>query len=140
MKRIMIPDKDVRLDGMPWYGHNRQRMWRLPFELEDAVDKDLWETSLGPTGARLCFRSDTTTLKIRLAYSDITHDRNMTRIAKMGFDLYADGKYWQSVVPDEKGEMTGTFFENAEKKMRDFIVYFPLFYYEVDVLGLYFDE
>lgn len=140
MKRIMIPDKDVRLDGMPWYEHNRQRMWRLPFELEEVVDKELWETSLGATGARLRFRSDTTTLKIRLAYSEITPARNMTRIAKMGFDLYADGNYWQSVVPDEKGEMTGIFFEKTEKKMRNFTIYFPLFYYEVDILGLYFDE
>ena len=50
MKRIMLPDKDVCLDGLPWYEHNSRRLWRLPFELEEKICKELWETSLDLTG------------------------------------------------------------------------------------------
>lgn len=140
MKRIMIPDENIRLDGLPWYEHNARRMWRLPVELEEKIDKEVWVTSLDLTGVRLCFRTDTSALKIRLSYSELWPSSNLTRIAKMGFDLYADGKYWSSVFPNEKGEMTGTFFDQAEKKMRDIVIYFPLFYYEIDILGLYVDD
>lgn len=140
MKRVMIPDGNMRLHGLPWYEHNGRRFWRLPYELEEKIPQDLWATSLEPSGARLRFWSDTTALKIRLVYSDLWPARNMTRIAKMGFDLYADGMYWSSVVPDEKGGMTGVFFEEAERKMREFTIYFPLFYHEFDFLGLYLDD
>ena len=45
MKKILLSDDKIQLDGLPWYGHNGNHMWRLPIELEDHISKELWECS-----------------------------------------------------------------------------------------------
>ena len=66
MKKILLLDESIQLDGLPWYLHNNNHMWRLPNELEDQISNELWECSQNTSGGRIRFKSDTTMLGVVL--------------------------------------------------------------------------
>jgi hypothetical protein len=140
LRKVTIGQENVELCGMPWYAHNGNRLWRLPPELEDQVSKALWNVSQNTSGGRIRFRSDTTLLGMLVDFHKIGPGSNAGhKIAVMGLDVYADGKYWNSINPLSDGVNESVFFENAERQLRDYTIYLPL-YHAVDILKVIFDD
>lgn len=139
MKKILLSDERIQLDGLPWYLHNNNHMWRLPNELEDQISNELWECSQNTSGGRIRFKSDTTMLGVVAEYKELGKSDNMCTIGRTGIDVYVDGDFWNYVCPQAPGEMEGLFFDNAERKIREFTIYLPL-YNGVEVKKIIFDD
>lgn len=140
MIKCTLEHEAVQLCGLPWYEQNGQRFWRLPNEIEDQISKALWENSRKTSGGRIRFRSNTTSLGLLVDYGDIGSESSGSgRIARMGLDVYADGRYWNSISPQTNGINEALFFEHAERNWRDFTIYLPL-HHEVSIKKILLDD
>jgi hypothetical protein len=139
MKSIILPDENVRISGLPWYEHNSGQLLRLPFELESKSDKGLWDSVTEPSGVRYSFRSDATSMSLKVRYgSKHFIPRNNSIIGRAGIALRVDGDYWGFVFPFGEIEFVEPLFENVERKVREFTFYLPA--YEVEILEIIIDD
>ena len=128
MQWLRFPDKRLILNGLPWFGETAPKLWRLPERLKGVVRPGVWELATAPSGGRIRFASDTTALKVRVIYEPSEESKNLSKIGKMGIALYADGVFWRPVWPEVYGECELVFFEGAPRKMRQFVLYLPLYH------------
>ena len=139
MKWIKFPDKRLVLNGLAWFDENSPKLWRLPKRLKKVVRPPIWELAEMPSGGRIRFTSDTTSLAIRVSYPSIGSTHNMCGIGKMGIACYIDGNFWKPVLPEKTGKSELAFFTGFTKKRREFVLYLPL-YNPVDILAVGFDK
>jgi hypothetical protein len=139
MKRILFPNEQLEINGMPWFSHNENKLWRFPGELKEEISENLWNQSVQTSGARIRFCSDTDVLGIKANYPQMYHVNNMCRIGQSGMDVYVDGQYWSSIWPDDAGIMEKNFFINVPRKRREFVIYLPI-YNEVSIQELIFAD
>lgn len=142
MKKVSLEEKNVALNGLPWYKHNGNRFWRLPYEIEDSISHDLWEGSKHTSGARIRFCSDTSMLGLTLYYENVggmDDTGNMCKIGRMGIDLYVDGLYRGFSLPKMDGEKEEVFFSSETRKYRQFTIYLPL-YHHIEVKKILLDD
>lgn len=127
-------------NGLPWADQSKNRLWRLPIRLQERVSSRLWNQSRQCSGARMRFSSDTTMLGLELRYPELeSGGGNMSAAGQAGVDLYVDGAYWSTRWPVQEGPSELIFFENAERRRREFEIYLPL-YAEVEVHRILFDD
>lgn len=132
MKQVRLGEAGLELCGVPWYEHNGGKLWRFPKELESQISADLWGCSLQTSGARIRFASDTTSLGIAGSYAPYDPHmamNNMCRIGQAGVDVYANGRFWMTVFPEEEPEIEKRFFGGAARQVREFTVYLPLYHH-----------
>ena len=137
-------------DGMDWYtvdspGFDFSGMyWRKPggdfrrlplntpeLGIPSGVDELAWHTA----GSLLRFRTDAPEIRIKAALHHITRMDHMTPVGSMGFDLYTGSgseKFYSRSTRFEQrcSEYLVTIFgpkTDAEKKMREFTLHFPLY-------------
>jgi len=142
MKQVAIAEAGIELNGLPWFAHNGNKLWRLPVELQGQVSDDLWACSKCTSGARLRFASRTSTLGIAVDYSPYDTNlelANMDRLGQAGIDLYGDGRFWKNVVPAREAEIEGMFFEGLEPCLRQYTIYLPL-YHHLEIKYLLFAD
>lgn len=132
---IEFPGPELPIFGLPWFSETTPRLQRLPDRLRERVRAPVWNLAQSPSGGRIRFWTDSTTVAVRLRYERLGYMHNMHRIGQMGLDLYADGAYWKSVFPTEAGETEGIWFADAPVALRQIDVYLPL-YHPVDVLAI----
>jgi hypothetical protein len=65
---VHLSDPQMEIDGLPWYGENGGELFRLPARLKDTYRKPVWDLAQSPSGARIRFRTNSSTLAIRLEY------------------------------------------------------------------------
>ena len=65
---IPITSPHFEVDGLPWFAENGGELSRLPVKLKDSYRKGCWDLAQQPSGGRIPFRTDSTTLAIRLEY------------------------------------------------------------------------
>ena len=58
----------IEVTGLPWFQENHGEFWRLPVRLKDALPKEVWNLSLDPTGGRIRFRTDSSSVALRLEW------------------------------------------------------------------------
>lgn len=125
-----IPASDPRFEirGLPFLQENEGHWWRLPQRAKENIPDYVWETSKASSGARIRFRSDTTSLAIRFT-SDRTQAQNpnMSLFGEAGLDLYVDGQYLGTATPNATGEIEHVFCTGLSKQERSFCLYLPLF-------------
>ena len=68
VKWTAFPDASFEVSGLPWFAENSPELWRLPKRMEKVVRPPVWELAMCPSGGRIRFSSDTTTLALRLEY------------------------------------------------------------------------
>src|SRR5690349_3653343 len=98
-----IPARDERftVNGLPWFRENGGEFIRLPKRAKSIVRDVVWELSTMPSGGRVRFKTDSTTLKLRIQHSrpEIAMP-HMCAVGVSGIDLYegSPGKmtYWVS--------------------------------------------
>ncbi|HET9321660.1 MAG TPA: SGNH/GDSL hydrolase family protein [Bryobacteraceae bacterium] len=139
MRWMQIPNQQMEVDGLPWYGENGGELSRLPVKLKDTYRKPVWDLAQSPSGGRIRFRTNSAALAIRLEYPGPPGMRNMHAFGQTGVDLYADGVYRGTAIdggdakPDKVQEHT--YYKDQPRVDREIILYLPL-YMSVKVLGI----
>ncbi len=142
LRWLPLPNPQMEVDGLPWYGENGGELFRLPVKLKDTYRKPVWDLARSPSGGRIRFRTNSTTLAIRLEYPEPPGMSNMHAFGQTGVDLYADGVYRGTAIAgkDAKPGVTKehVYFKQQPAAGREITLYLPL-YMGVKVQGIGLD-
>ena len=142
MRWMQLPNQQMEVNGLPWYGENGGELARLPSKLKDTYRKPVWDLAQSPSGGRIRFRTNSGALAIRLEYPGPPGMRNMHAFGQTGVDLYADGVYRGTAIADSDSKpgviKEHTYYKNQPRVDREITLYLPL-YMPVKVLGIGLD-
>jgi hypothetical protein len=117
--------------GLPWFQENHGEFWRLPAGAQSTVPKEVWNLALDPTGGRIRFRTDSSTVALRLEWPHPPAMRNMHAFGQSGVDLYVGNAYWGTAVPDKDAApgkiYTHTYFRGQQRITREITIYLSLY-------------
>jgi len=138
-----VTSAKVDVAGLPWFQENHGEFWRLPVRSKDTFPKEVWNLALDPTGGRIRFRTDSSSVALRLEWPHPPGMRNMHFFGQSGVDLYVHDTYRGTAVPD-KDAVPGkvyehVYFRNQPRVMRDITIYLAL-YSPVKVLEIGLDK
>jgi lysophospholipase L1-like esterase len=133
---MQIPNPQMEVDGLPWFAENGGALSRLPVAQKASYREAVWNLAQSPSGGRIRFRTNSSTLAIRLEYPEAPDMANMHAFGQTGVDLYISGVYRDTAVDGKTGGAAEhTYFKNQPKVMREVTLYLPL-YMSVKVLGI----
>ena len=142
LRWVQLPNPQMEVNGLPWYGENGGELFRLPIKLKDTYRPPVWELAQSPSGGRIRFRTNSTALAIRLEYPEPPGMKNMHAFGQTGVDVYADGVYRGTAIADRDTKpgktQEHTYFKSQPRIDREITLYLPL-YMPVKVLGIGFD-
>jgi lysophospholipase L1-like esterase len=142
LRWMQLPNQQMEVNGLPWYGENGGELFRLPAKLKDTFRKPVWDLAQSPSGGRIRFRTNSGALAIRLEYPGPPGMRNMHAFGQTGVDLYADGVYRGTAIADGNSKpgvvKEHTYFKDQPRLDREITLYLPL-YMSVKVLGIGLD-
>lgn len=134
-----VDASDLRIINKGW-DNTLRKYTRIPAYLEDSVRSTLWERSQCSSGIGVRFATDSRSVGVKYELLWDTHMIHMADTGLKGTDLYTyDGdsvwNYVNTIRPyvkkDEDGNKTkiveGTYVENLDGSMREYIIYFPLY-------------
>jgi lysophospholipase L1-like esterase len=122
-----FPNSNFLVNGLPFWQENLPDFFRLPKSLQNKVRKPVWNLSKSPSGGRIRFRSNCTTLAIKLQYPHLSNMKNMHTFGQCGVDLYINNTYIRTAVPTDSTYIRFVFFENQKAEMRNITLYLPLY-------------
>ncbi len=139
---VQIPSAHFEVDGLPWYAENGGELSRLPVKLKGSYREPVWTLAQSPSGGRIRFRTNSTTLAIRLDYPKASDMKNMHAFGQTGVDLYVDGVYRDTAIAglDSKPGLVQehSFYKDQPRVEREITLYLPL-YMAVKVVGIGLD-
>jgi hypothetical protein len=105
---------------------------RLPAFAREAARKEVWELGENSAGINIRFSTDSDTLHVRWVLRSVRKMPHMTDCAMNGIDLYAyddENSHWRwaGIKLSWDGENTGIMLQVTGKKMRDYMLYLPLY-------------
>lgn len=138
----------VEINGLPWFEENDEQFLRLPLEKKEKITTTAWSMSQCPSGARVRFKTDSQSLKIRVKHGMENGKRlamwHMSSAAVSGIDLYI-GKpgsqdFWGTSEPkDANSEYEYTYFDDFPAATREFMLCLPS-YSELSELYIGIDD
>ena len=126
-QRISFPDPRLAVYGLPWFDEDKPVLRRLPLRLKDQFRPPVWSLAQDPSGGRLRFRTDSTTIGIVAENPKFSNMHHMASVGENGFDVYIGHDYLASAWPDDKGKIVKEWRVGRERKMRDITLYLPLY-------------
>lgn len=129
---ISATNRRMTVRGLAWFEENKRSFSRLPMRAEKIVRPDVWTLGQAPASARVCFKTNSTRLAIRMQNHAPC---NMLHFAITG----SDGAFIYEGVPGhmKPWNMTAPFIgqTDAEKEIitgmkpeiREFTIYLPLY-------------
>ena len=143
LRWIQLPNSQMQVSGLPWYGENGGELYRLPLKLKDTFRVPVWQLAQSPSGGRIRFRTNSSTLAIRLEYPKPPNMSNMHAFGQTGVDLYIDGRYRNTAIAAANSKpglvQEHVFYKDQPRAEHDVTLYLPL-YMPVKVLGIGVDE
>jgi lysophospholipase L1-like esterase len=143
LRWMPVASPKIDVAGLPWYQENHGEFWRLPARSKDSFPKAVWDLSLDPTGGRIRFRTNSSTVAIRLEWPRPPAMRNMHFFGQSGVDLYVRNTYWGTAVPDKDAApgkvYEHVYFKGQPQVMREITLYLSL-YSPVKVLEIGLDK
>ncbi len=136
---IAFPDARLCVYGLPWFKEDSPTLRRLPLRLKDRFRPPVWHLAQQPSGGRIRFRTDSTTVGLVAENPKFSNMHHMASVGENGFDLYVGRDYAGSAWPDASGKITKEWRVGREKGMRDITLYLPL-YKAVTIQCLSLDE
>ena len=105
---------------------------RLPEFARSETRKEVWTLSEHSAGINIRFSTDSDTLHVRWVLRSVCKMPHMTDCAMNGIDLYAyDDENsiwrWAGIKLSWDGKNTGIMLQGITKKMRDYMLYLPLY-------------
>jgi lysophospholipase L1-like esterase len=138
---VTSPKIDVA--GLPWFQVNHNEFWRLPASSRNTFPAAVWNLAMDSAGARIRFRTDSSTVAVRLEWPRPPGMRNMHFFGQSGVDLYVHNTYWGTAVPDKDAAREKVYehvyYRNQPRAMRDITIYLAL-YSPVKVLEIGLDK
>lgn len=127
-------DRRLVMRGLGWYRENRKRFNRLPLRAQKVVRDDVWTLARAPASARLCFRSDTTQLSVKVTNAELNRMPHMPASGQGGLALYVGEPHrmrpWAVAIPDmENVHYERCLLQNMSRAMREYTLYLPLYNY-----------
>lgn len=128
----------LRIINKGW-DNTLRKYTRIPAYLKDSVRPDLWERAQCSSGIAVRFATNSRSVGVRYELLWDTHMIHMADTGLKGTDLYTHNNstwsYVNTIRPyvkkDEEGNPTkfveGTYVENLDGSMREYIIYFPLY-------------
>src|ERR1035437_3881995 len=126
-QRIAFPDARLGVYGLPWFSEDKPALRRLPLRLKDRFRPPVWDLAQDPSGGRIRFRTDSTTIGLVAANPRFSNMHHMASVGENGFDLYVGRDYLGSAWPDAAGKMAKEWQVGRQRKMRDITFYLPLY-------------
>src|SRR5205823_275066 len=100
---------------------------RLPLRLKDRFRSPVWDLAQDPSGGRIRFRTDSTTIGLIAENPGFSNMHHMASVGENGFDLYVGRDYVGSAWPDASGKISKEWRVGRERRMRDITLYLPLY-------------
>ncbi len=125
--RIAFPDPRLEVYGLPWFSEDKPALRRLPLRLREQFRTPVWDLAQEPSGGRIRFRTDATTIGLVAENPSFSNMHHMASVGENGFDLYVGHDYAGSAWPDSSGKITKEWRIAPERKMRDITLYLPLY-------------
>ncbi|MBQ8395037.1 MAG: hypothetical protein IJX49_05635 [Clostridia bacterium] len=129
-KTYTIPSSPFDLYGV-YYDSKANGFVRMDLDIASKISEGVCALSRHTAGGRLCFRTDSATLKITVTYSVLGIMSHMPLTGSSGFSLCERTKHGEVRVKqlaplytDEKGFSATTQLRGG---MREYILYFPLY-------------
>lgn len=129
-----MPAADGRLTvrGLHWFKENGGSFSRLPLRAKKTVRPPVWELAQSPASGRIAFRSDTTSMAVRVTNPDAGHMGHMASSGSNGLVLYSGRpgrmRPWATAIPDIAApSFESMLFQGIGKKVREFRLYMPLY-------------
>jgi lysophospholipase L1-like esterase len=139
LRWIDLPNAQLEVDGLPWFAENNAAFVRLPLRLKDTFRPPVWNLAQSPSGARIRFRTDASSIAVRLEYPHPPGMRNMHAFGQTGIDLYTDGVYRGTAIADQDAKpgkiYEHRYFSGAPRVEREVTLYLSL-YSPVKVLAV----
>jgi len=140
---LPIAAPDLKVEGLPWFAQNNGELYRLPLSLEKVVRPPVWNLAKSPSGGRIHFRTNATTIAVRVEYPGAPNMANMHAFGQTGVDLYADGTYMGTAIADKDAKpgkiYDKVYFKDLPAVERDIVLYLPL-YKPAKILGIGVNE
>jgi len=124
---IVFPDARIAVAGLPWFDETVPELWRLPRRTAAHMPPGVYRLMRFPTGARLRFRSNTTTLWLDLDADPPGTMPHMSALGMRGLDVYVDGQYWASATFSEPGTCQLRLLSDVPPGPKNITVYLPTF-------------
>ena len=113
---------------------------RMPEKIAKKISDGVADRGGRSAGVRLRFKTDSTRLALKVSLKKYIQFPAQSAIGTRGFDVYADGKYCASVIP-ENG--TSNYYEQltniGDNREKDIVIYFP-YNSEIDNLSVGLDK
>jgi hypothetical protein len=126
-----VSSANVDIAGLPWFQENKGEFWRLPARSKETFPPAVWNLSLDPTGGRIRFRTDSSTVAVKLEWPRPPGMRNMHAFGQSGVDLYVGDTYWSTATPDKDAApgkvYEHVYFKGQPRAMRDITIYLSLY-------------
>lgn len=126
-QRIPFPDPRFAVHGLPWFSQDQPALRRLPLSWKDRFRPPVWSLAQDPSGGRIRFRTDSTTVGVVAENPGFSNMHHMASVGENGFDLYVGTNYLASAWPDGKGKIAKEWRVGRERQMRDITLYLPLY-------------
>ena len=140
MNWIDFPDDRFTVNGLAWWNETRPKLQRFPDRMKERLPESVWGLSLSPSGGRIRFATDASSLALRLHYPRLNHMNNMPRVGQLGVDVWVNGQYWRPVFPaGDDGDLEAAAFEDLPVERREICMYLGL-YAPVEVLAIGLSE
>ena len=120
---VSFPDPRITVCGLGWW-KEEPKLQRFPDRLKDVMPPKVWSLARAPAGVRLRFRTDSVTLGL-LATTGTYRLGPSVPMALIGVDVYVDGRYLGSGLPDAEAVLKKQWELGTEKKMREVEIYLP---------------
>jgi len=125
-------DRRLTIRGLAWLKENGKRFSRFPLRAQKLVRPPVWELAQCPASVRVCFRSDTTRLSVRVTNATLPKHAHFPLTGSAGVALYVGEPYrsvpWAFGVPDfDNPSFERALFSGVSKKMREFTLFLPLY-------------
>ncbi len=125
--RIAFPDERLAVHGLPWFAEDTPALRRLPMRLESQLRPAVWNLAQHPSGGRIRFQTDSTTVGLVAENPGFSNMHHMASVGENGFDLYVEGEYIGSAWPDAHGKIAKEWRIGTDPKPRDVTLYLPLY-------------
>src|SRR5438034_10694089 len=111
----------VRSSGfrLPWFRDGKPALRRLPLRLKDRFRPPVWDLAQDPSGGRIRFRTDSTTIGLVAENPHFSNMHHMASVGESGFDLYVVRDYAARAWPDGTGKIAREWRAARGRRMRD---------------------
>lgn len=126
-------EKPFSFEGFPWYGHNGNKIYRLPIEHRELYTRQQDGLSNHSAGGVFRFKTNSNKLSIKASFEGISRFPHMQLTGSAGFDVYKkEGERWRFIANLYPNTLTDNYTDKqcdiySDGQMCEYIIYLPVY-------------